>query len=192
MPKLIAIATGSEPRNVVRRGSAIYAIANHRTDEGVAALKTLLNDPNSEVRKFTSDAVRQAYRRHPVYPEKADEAFTKALVSLATDSRHVRRFSGVWAIARTRTPDGVKAVKTLLADPNADVPLVETDLGVHTIRDLLRDSDPNVREHTRYFVEQLAYHEYPGRPLRPDDFPPEFQDDPETFKQKTLNGLLKD
>ena len=192
MPKLIAIATGSEPGGFGNRESAIYAIAYHRTDEGVAALKTLLNDPNPKIRDVTSNTIRSAYRRHPVFPEKVDEAFTKALVSLATDSAHARRFAGVWAIARTRTPDGVKAVKILLADPNAAVPLAESDLGVRTIRDLLRDSDPNVRASTRYSVERQAYHEYPGRPLRLDDFPREFQEDPGTFKQKTLNGLLKD
>jgi len=191
MPRLITIATGTEAGDFGRRESAIYAIAYHRTDEGVATLKTLLNDPNARIRKFTADTIRYAYRRHPVYPKKVDEAFTKALVLLATDPRHIRRYSAIWAIAKSRTPDGVKVVKTLLADPNADVPLAETDLGVRTIRDLLHDSDRNVRERTKYEIE-FAYHEYPGRPLQPDDFPAEFREDPETFEQKTLNGLLKD
>ena len=79
-----------------------------------------------------------------------------------------------------------------MADPNAEVPLAEIDLGVRTIREMLLDSDPNVREHTRFQVEEIAYHEFPGRALRPDDFPPEFQLTAEQRKQQIRESLLKD
>lgn len=188
MPKVIELATGSVYSD--RRGRAIVAIASHRTDEGVAALKRLLDDPDPEVRRRALDAVKEAYRRHPVFPEKVDEALTKSLVALAMDPTCPFQCTAAYAVARTRTPEGVRAVQNLLVDPNADVPLIQTDLGVRTIRDLLRDGDPDLRGRIRIDIGGV-YHEYRGRPFRPDDFPAEFQETPEQFKQKMLKGLLK-
>ncbi len=196
MPRLIAVATGTGlealglPKGIRREG-AIGALAENRTDEGVAALKNLLNDPNEKIRKATSEVIRRVYRRYPIYPEQEDEAFTKAIVSVAMDPQDILRFRAVQFIAQTRTPAGVQAIKALLADPNANVLVAATDLGVRAIRDLLHDSDPSIRKHTRFYIEDLAYHEYPGRPLRADDFPSE-RETFEQFKQKTMEYLFKE
>ena len=153
-------------------------------------MKTLLNDRGEDIRKSTARAISDAYRGHPVHPEKVDEAYTAALVSIATDRRHPRHDSAVFVIARTRTPEGVKAAKTLLADPNAQVPMTELDLGVRTIRDLLRDDDPDVRRCTQDDVKGALW-ESRGRPLRPEDFPAEFHEDREAIKKRVLEQWLK-
>ena len=65
MLRLIAIAeTIGEPARI----QAIQAIANNRTDAGVAALKRLLDDPDPKLRRHVRDAIRAAYAR-PRAPE---------------------------------------------------------------------------------------------------------------------------
>lgn len=60
MPRLIAIAEmNGEPARI----QAIQAIANNRTDEGVAALKRLLDDPDPELHRHVIEAIREAYAR---------------------------------------------------------------------------------------------------------------------------------
>jgi len=58
MPRLIAIATDPASR---AREQAIFAVALHRTDEGVAALKRLLEDPDRRIRERARFAIRVAY-----------------------------------------------------------------------------------------------------------------------------------
>jgi hypothetical protein len=76
--RLIAIATS--PGNNARY-SAIYALANNRTDDGVKTLKTLLNDPDPKIQKMTEDALRNAYTSHgnsrgrPLKPEDFDAKY---------------------------------------------------------------------------------------------------------------------
>jgi hypothetical protein len=65
IPRLIAIAeTPGEPARI----QAVQAIANNRTDEGVAALKRLLDDPDPELHRHVVEAIRAAYAR-PRAPE---------------------------------------------------------------------------------------------------------------------------
>jgi hypothetical protein len=59
MPRLIEIA--AIDRNPARE-QAIYALALHRTDAGVAALKRHLVDPNARIREMTANAIRTAYQ----------------------------------------------------------------------------------------------------------------------------------
>ncbi|MEN6336688.1 MAG: HEAT repeat domain-containing protein, partial [Phycisphaerales bacterium] len=186
-PRLVAIAL--DPNSVLPYGS-IWALATHRTDEGVAALRKLLNDPNPEIRKTTARHIRTAYFMHPHYPEQVDAAYTATLASVAADPNHQYRYRVLPEIVRTRTRDGVKAVQMLLADPNAQVAMAETDPGVRVIRDLLRHADPDVREIAREQVKWACY-ESPGRALRLDDFPAEFHEDLEARKKRVLEQWLK-
>jgi HEAT repeat protein len=65
MPRLFAIAEmDDEPARI----HAIQAIANNRTDEGVTALKRLLDDPDPELHRHVIEAIRAAYAR-PRSPE---------------------------------------------------------------------------------------------------------------------------
>ena len=129
-----------------RRRAAISAIAYHRTDEGVAALKTLAerSGPEAFARRRP-----MPYATHTGGIRSIPRRWTRLIRQSLSRLPQIRgilvRFAGVYEIASTRTPEGVKAVKMLLADPNAQVPMSELDLGVRTIRDLLRDNDPNVR-----------------------------------------------
>jgi len=179
MARLISIAMDpnrlrpDRPSHAIERERAIYAIAFNRTDGGVEALKALLKDPDKGIRQTTQDAIRQAYRRHPEYPKDSDDEYTAELVALAKDSGDPRWVSLILEIARTRTEEGVKALKSLLADPGQDIAIAETDAGVKAIRDLLRSPDEDIRKITADIIEGI-YREYPGRPLRDDDFPEEF------------------
>jgi hypothetical protein len=79
-PRLIALAT--EPQNVART-QAIYALAENRTDDGVRALKTLLNDPDPKIQETTAQAIRTAYlyrgncQGRPLNPEDFDEKYRR-------------------------------------------------------------------------------------------------------------------
>lgn len=57
-PRLVAIALDSK---TPARHIAIHALAWNRTDEGVAALRKLLEDPEERIRKETADAIRSGY-----------------------------------------------------------------------------------------------------------------------------------
>jgi len=77
-PQLIAIA--NDPGNI-GRNSAIDALAMNRTDAGVAALNTLLNDPDLKVRDWAERAIRAAYtsrdnvRGRPLKPDDFDAKY---------------------------------------------------------------------------------------------------------------------
>jgi hypothetical protein len=193
MPTLVAIATNADYGKNRRLSSlaqtrAIHALGHHRTDEGVAALKSLLESPERDIRRTARGTIRHGCKRRRIYPQQVDEGYTATLAAIATDAGHPHRFRAVVPILDTRTKAGAAALKLLVRDPNAHVPIVETDLGVRTIRDLLRHSDPNVRELTASYVRSV-YREWPGRLFRIDDFPDEFEIDWEERKKIVLERL---
>ena len=59
MARLIAIASSEDSGDI--RIPAIYAVAMHRTDEGVAALTRWLADADPKTRDRAADAIRTAY-----------------------------------------------------------------------------------------------------------------------------------
>ena len=77
-PRLVALATAP---GSTARVQAIYALAANRTDEGVKALKTLLNDDDPKIREATEQALRAAYcfrgiwRGRPMKPEDFDKEY---------------------------------------------------------------------------------------------------------------------
>jgi hypothetical protein len=77
-PELIALANNAGDRN---RAGAIGALAFNRTDESVATLKKLLDDPDPNIRTHTERAIRRAYTsRHgalgrPLRPDDFDAKF---------------------------------------------------------------------------------------------------------------------
>lgn len=194
MPKLISIAMDpNRPRPdrhppAIERDRAIYAIAFNRTDEGVKALKALLEDSDKGIRETTQHAIRQAYRRHPEYPKQLDEKYTAVLVPIALDFNHPMHIPAIMQICRSRTEEGVRSLKSLLRNPQEDNATAQADAGVKAIGDLLRDPNEDIRRTTVSIVEN-AYREYPGRPLRNDDFPQEFRENPEERKKKTLERI---
>ena len=194
MPRLISIATDrnrvgpDRPAPAIERDRAIYAIAYNRTDEGVEALKALLKDPDKGIRKTSQDAIRQAYRRHPEYPKQPDDEFTAALVPVALDFDDPWHMTAIIGICRSRNEKGVEALKALLTDPVQDIAIVQTDAGLRAIRDLLRSPNGDKRKITANIVEGV-YREYPGRPLREDDFPEAFRENTEERKKRILERI---
>lgn len=180
MPRLIAIALGTAGLSsdhdlaTIHRGRAISAIACNRTDEGVKALRALLKHPDQKIRRSTQGSIRWAYRRHPIYPIVLDYKLTVELSVKALNTSDRRYVFAIMEICRSRTKEGVEALKMLAEDPDLDLPILRTDAGVRAIRDLLRSPDKNVREATSHFIKSI-YEEYPGRPLKADDFPEELQ-----------------
>ncbi len=194
MAALIAVATNANQAELnegsyqLARERAIYAIAHNRTNEGVEALRALLGDPDKGIRRTASDAIRYAYRRHPVYPKHSDDKYTAKLVPIAMDCNDPRQTPMIAEIARSRTEEGVKAIKTLLEDPDSNVPLAKTDEGLRAIRDLLRSPNKNVRDMTTGII-RVIYESHPGRPLRNDDFGDEFRESFEERKKRVLERL---
>ena len=194
MAKLITIATNAtqaepdEQLHRIDRERAIYAIAHNRTNEGVKALRALLGNPDKEIRRTASHAIRYAYRRHPVYPKHSDDKYTAKLVPIAMDCNDPRQTSMIVEIVRTRTQEGVEAIETLLEDPDSNIPLAEADEGVKAIRDLLRSRNKDVRDMTAAMI-RAVYRTYPGRPLRYDDFGDEFRESFEERKRRVLERL---
>jgi hypothetical protein len=111
------------------------------------------------------------------------------LITAAKDSNHpfATNFL-VGTIARTRTEEGIKAIKALLENPDMDIPLAQTDDGIQTICNLLKHPDKKVRDITEIILSQI-YRTYPGRPLREDDFPELFREFVEERKAKNNKFL---
>jgi hypothetical protein len=193
MPRLILIATDPNHAGLgefagIAQARATCALANNRTDEGVAALRSLLNHPNAGIRRDAGDSIRFAYRRHPGYPQQIDQELTDLLVRATRDSNAPTWTTALSAILRTRTAGGVAAIKALAVDPNATISPADADACVQAVRDLLRAPNPRMRSETKSWIEAL-YHDFPGRPLRQDDFPDEFRGNPEAIKQSVLKLL---
>jgi hypothetical protein len=192
MPMLIAVAKGMAPNNQKvgisenARERAMYALAHNRTDEVVEALKELKNDPNTRINKAAQSAIEQAYTIHPIYPEKIDEEFTAMLITIATNPNHPYRMAFTMTILRTRTEEGVEAIKKLAKNPELDIPIAETDSGVKAIRNILRSPDEKQRTMIADYIE-FIYKTKPGRAFRKDDFPDEFQE----ILEKSKNGVIE-
>ena len=194
MPALIAIVQNDAehaPDNrlyEIARDRAIYAIGRNRTDEGVQALKALLKHPDKDIRRTTAHAIKRAYKYHRAYPKRSHAEYTAALVPIALDCNDPRQTFMIAEVARSRSREGVKAIKALLENAAQDLPIAETDQGVGAIRDLLRSPDKDVREMTRGILE-VVYRDHPGRALRKDDFGQEFRETFEQRKKRLLNRL---
>ena len=185
--RLIDIATDA---NSPARWQAIQALAYNRTDRGVTTLKILLKDANKNIREATANAIRRAYREVPVYQKYSDDEYTSALIAVMSDPNSLKWMFAyaITEIAKTRTEEGVKAIKLLLEDPDKDIPIAKTDEAVKTIKNLLRNPDKNIRDMTAYTIRD-AYKRYPGRPLREDDFPELFRESLENRKKTILEWL---
>ena len=194
MAGLIAVAKGTlQPGLTTDAGEnacqrAIIAIACNRTDEGVEALKALLNDTDKVISNTTKEAIRRAYQRHPKYPERTDDEYTAILIPVAKDPNHPGKTLCIDGILRTRTEEGVEAIKNLLKNPDMDIPIVKTDSGVRAIRDILKSSESQQRNMLADYISAI-YQDYPGRPLMDDDFPEEFREDQNEYKKKILERV---
>jgi hypothetical protein len=172
----------------IARERAIFALAHNRTDEVIEALKELKNDPDNRISKAVQTAIEQSYRIHPIYPEKTDEKYTALLIPAAMDMNYRRSIFFVMEILRTRTEEGVEAIKKLAENPELNIPIVETDSGVKAIRDVLRSPDEKQRELIADYIE-IIYRTYPGRAFRENDFPDEFQEILEKRKARYIEMI---
>ena len=194
MPFLIAVAKGQKQQGInvkipeIARHRAIYAIAHNRTNEVVGVLRELINDPNKSINRTARNAIEQVYKHHPVCPEKADEEYTAILIPIATDPNHPRNVFFIAEILRTRTEEGIEAIKKLAENPELDMPIAKTDSGVKAIRNLLRNSDEDIRNTTLNIIESV-YSFYSGRPFKDEDFPDEFREDPEERKRRIIEMI---
>jgi hypothetical protein len=194
MPLVIAVAEGNSPKDKKVRISentrerAISALAYNRTDEGVEVLNKFKNDPNNRINKAAQRAIEQAYRIHPIYPEIVDVNYTAMLIPVALDTNYPRSLDFITEILKTRTEEGVEAIKKLAENPELNIPISETDSGVKTIRDTLRSTDENRRNLIRSYIE-VVYRTYPGRAFREDDFPDKFQKILEERKAKLIEMI---
>jgi len=188
--RLIAIATDANSR---ARWAAIDALAYNRTDAGVKTLKVLLKNTNQDMRETAAHAIQRSYQDVPIYPKRANDEYTSALIRVVKDPNSSKWMFAyaITEIARTRSEEGIEAIKALLENPDRDIPIAKTDEGVRTIGNLLRSPDKDVRNMTENIIRQV-YRTYPGQPLREDDFPELFKEaqvEREKQKKRTLEWL---
>jgi HEAT repeat protein len=187
VPALIAIACNTNA-DANCRGAAITALANNRTDAGVFALKSLLNDPDPKlwtplaiaiengltigVRSptgrqllpgdFTPAEVRPLLERMLASTDMSDKIFGTGLAGHYGDDALTAKLV---AIATSRDRSCRSSAIYALA-------LNRTDAGIKTLKALLNDSDPEVST----AAEDAIRHAYTdrgdahGRPLLPGYF----------------------
>ena len=172
MEKLIEMA---QDANSPARDTAIWAVAYNRTNDGVATLRALLENEVDAVRQSTERAIEQAYRRHPSPPERVDVEYTAILAEIAGDANDPMCWSAVNQIVRTRTEEGLIALWAFIEDPMRLNPTMQSDHGLRTLRDWLQHPDSKMRDAANASLRRMCKIP-PGRPLRTDDFGPEFQD----------------
>jgi hypothetical protein len=195
-PRLIDIAM--TPRNNAR-GAAITALAYNRSDEGVKALKTLLNDPHEEIWTSLADAIMNAYdwkdkpAGKPLRPEDFTAQDLKPLIErmLTAGNQNPVVLVGVSFLEQFGSDDFTSQLIGIATDTrniawqhaiNA-LALNRTEDGVKTLKSLLDSSNSEVRKQTGYAI-RLAYtnrDHFRGRPLKPEDFDKEYQQ-PESGK----------
>jgi len=192
---LIAIASGSNnPINA--RAEAVRALACNRTDAGLKALKTLLNDPDPRIGASLVEALQAGYSPVKTQPGKhlrpgdfeAAEVrplMERLLASPANGQEGLNAMEGV-NLARmfpddTLTPKLVALAKkpgfTYRVYAICALALNRTDEGVQTLKMLLNDPEQRISDLTEDAIRYAytARGEEKGRPLRPDDFDAKFQ-----------------
>jgi len=185
MDKLIKLA---QDANNPARHTAIWAVAYNRTDDGVAAIRGFLESEDDAIRESTERAIEQAYRRHPRRPERVDSEYTTALVEIAQDANDPMCWSAVNQIVRTRTEQGLAALRAFIEDPIQPNPIMQTDHGLRALREWLQHPDSKMRDAAVASLRSMS--KVPrGRPLRTDDFGPEFQDFDARQKEAILATL---
>jgi HEAT repeat protein len=105
-PKLIALATNPKPAELGFRYISIKALAMNRTDEAVATLKTLLNDPDPRISQRTEQAISRAYTSRdgalgkPLRPDDFDAKFQPPAPAPATNPAPTNNSGAIPASAR--------------------------------------------------------------------------------------------
>jgi len=185
--RLIEIAT--DPNNKARI-EAGRALAYNRSDEGVKVLKELLEDENQLVRENIEAGIRGAYVYVRSYGEQPDDEYLSELISVINDpnSGDWYFFRAVDEIVRSRSKRGVEAVRRLAEEPDMDIAGEGADEGIRALQGLLNSPDERLREATASVIRD-AYEDYPGRPLRKDDFPELYTEVVER-RRRSLSGWL--
>jgi Tfp pilus assembly protein PilN len=187
LPALIAIAINTNA-NANSRGAAMDALAYNRTEPGVSALRSLLNDPdpalwtplaiaienglNNQVATptgrhllpadFSCAEVRPLLERMLVSPNMTDRIFGTSLAETYGDDALTAKLVVLATSPEMATRD--RAVYALA--------LNRTDAGIKTLKALLNDPDSQVSQMAADAIRH-AYTERGdarGRPLLPSDF----------------------
>jgi hypothetical protein len=184
---LIAIACNSNaPVNA--RGAAAEALARNRTDAGVKALKTLLNEPNPEIGARLVQGLQNGYAvqvKTPSGRHLQPGDFTAAEVRPLTERLLASKDNTLPGVNLARMfPDDTltPTLVTIAKDPRSPfnifaiyaLALNRTDEGVAALKNLLNGPNRSVVEDA-IRNSYLARNGEPGRPLRPDDFDAKYQ-----------------
>ena len=149
-----------------RNTAALVAAATERgMTDGMCGMLETCGCPREQIKKLIAISL---FADHPAaWAEGAlaaqhygDDAFTARLVAIATDPQSSGRDQAIYALALNRTDESVEALKQLLQDQKAR-PFGGRSIGQETAQAI----------RTAYLYRGNAE----GRPLRPDDFGPEFQ-----------------
>jgi len=182
--RLIAIA--KTPRSS-GRSAAISALAAHRTDEGVRAFKSLLDDPHENVWAALANGLENGFDRGIFNTNDFTAGDLKPLINrtLRAGSRSPDIITGVNFLEQFYDDEFTPRLISIANDTDnfawqsAVYALAynRTDAGVNALKSLLNSSNPEVRSVAARAV-RYAYTErgnIRGRPLQPGDFDQEYQ-----------------
>jgi hypothetical protein len=175
-------AVAALPRSNARL-AAITALAAHRTDAGVKALKSLLDDPYQNVWTTLAFALENGERDGILRPDDFSSEDVKPLIRrfLAAGRNTSEIVTGVGLLENFGSDEFTPQLIALVNDPGNwawqeavyALALNRTDDGVKTLKSLLASTNQTAAEAIRYaYTNQLHYR---GRPLKPDDFDKEYQ-----------------
>jgi hypothetical protein len=204
------IVLGGPPRNSTR-AAALEALARNRTDEGVKALKTLLNNPAPEIWEPLVVAIQHGYSRRINSPTgrrlqprdiEAKDAIPLIEGLLAYNGPYLPLDGvdfAVWfgddALTPTLVALATKPGFACRANAIYGLALNRTDEGIKTLKTLLNDPDPIIAKTTEQAIRSAytSRGDARGRPLRADDFDARLQQpevSPATDPGSANNGAV--
>ncbi len=187
LPALIAIACNSNA-NASSRGAAVSALACNRTEPGVSAIRSLLNDPDPKLWTPLAIAIENGLNiqvptptgRHLLAADFTPAEVRPLLERMLVSTNLTDRIFGT-SLAEKFGDDALTAKLVALATGREAatrssaiyaLALNRTDAGLKTLRELLNDPDSQVSQ----MATDAIRHAYTdrgdahGRPLLPSDF----------------------
>ena len=207
VPRLIVIANDPQTRKFTPN-PALDALARHRSDAGVKALKALMNDPDLQFGYALAQAIEAGYRaplpgdtRRPLRPEDfTGEDLHPLEERFLTSSDSFAQFMGVNLSLLACDDSLIPKVAALATKPTfgrRDLAMValavnRTDSGVEALRALLHDPDPTTSDMAAKAIRRgyTRSPEWHGKLLLPEDFDPSFRQPkpPDTVEAASAPG----
>ncbi len=172
--QLIQVARDSESGGQL---AAISALALNRTEEGVRALRGLIEDGDQDIKYHTLSAINLAYGgRLAVDEDRPYQGWRRSgLIRAARDPNSPDRWEAVGELIERLGDGDFDIVKSLAGGVLEEGAVGEAREEVEIVEALLNDTDRDVRDTVTTLI-RLRRRRFPGRALKAEDFPEVFAD----------------